>query len=131
MIKMSMSYHAISDRDEPYVCRDPLARIRHSFTTLGESKTRQSEKQSADINHIVERFQRTGQLPPPRQQPMYADVTALQGDLTEKVNESRATQEQYVAEVHESRKKAAAKAAESTPPTPPAPAATPTSSEVK
>ena len=46
-------------------------------------KTDQSQGNDTDVNKIVARFARTGELPPARGEPQYADVTGLQGDLTE------------------------------------------------
>lgn len=43
------------------------------------------------MNNIIARYERTGQLPPSRQVPQYADVTGLQGDLTDLHNVARET----------------------------------------
>lgn len=54
------------------------------------SKTRQSEKQAADINNIVRRFADTGYLPPAKHQGTYADVTDLQtGEFSELATAAR------------------------------------------
>lgn len=50
----------------------------------GDSATEQSHKDLTDINNIVQRFQRTGELPPQREG-QYADVTPLQGDFQERI----------------------------------------------
>lgn len=87
-----------------------------------------------DVNNIVARFARTGQLPANPNPPQYADVSGLQGDLTEmlqrgkdaaaELERAQATQ----AELHQQRLKddaeklakyeaAAAAAAAANPPT--------------
>jgi len=60
------------------VCRDP-------------SLTRQSEAASCDVNKIVERFKRTGILPPVARQGFYADVAELGGyrEVLDRVEEAR------------------------------------------
>lgn len=64
---------------------------------LGDSMTVQSEKDASDVNTIVRRFQRTGELPPnPRGlEPRYEDVTGLQTDLTSAYNKALADIESY------------------------------------
>nr|QJB19038.1 MAG: internal scaffolding protein [Microvirus sp.] len=48
------------------------------FATEGESLTRQSEADACDINLIMERFDRTGQLPlTMKQAPHYGDARAV------------------------------------------------------
>lgn len=44
------------------------------FKTEGQSLTRQSEADSCDINKIMERFDRTGQLPISMKQPQFGDA---------------------------------------------------------
>lgn len=102
MIAMSMrSYpaYALGERELSRAPRDPLSRDALPFFTQGESRTRQSEKDSADVNAIVERFSRTGQLPPARFEGSYGDVTSLQGDLTDLYNRSQEVQAQYRADM--------------------------------
>lgn len=54
-----------------------------------ESCTDTSFGNDTDINNIVARFKRTGKLPEgPQTRPIYADVTALQGDLAEMITRS-------------------------------------------
>ena len=56
---------------------------RRTISPVGESVTDTSFGNDTDINNIVERFARTGKLPEgPSVQPVFEDVTALQGDLT-------------------------------------------------
>lgn len=52
---------------------------RHAFSQEGEiSKTRQSEQDACDINKIMERFNRTGQLPTiQRVPPRYGEAIAM------------------------------------------------------
>lgn len=50
-----------------------------------ESVTDQTAAGETDVNTIVQRFQRTGHLPPGKGPGMYADVSEIQGDLTERL----------------------------------------------
>ncbi|AXH77223.1 MAG: internal scaffolding protein [Microviridae sp.] len=61
-------------------------RARVPFYPVGESMTEQSHAGLCDINNIVARFQSTGQLPPPRVEGQYADVTRLQMSLQDRIN---------------------------------------------
>lgn len=64
--------------------RKPLQRERTPTDLTGqESKTDRSAGNDTDVNHIVARFQRTGIMPEPKGEAQYADVSALQGELTE------------------------------------------------
>lgn len=115
---MSMMMNSMQSRDDAYLPCDPLERRSLAFYTVGESKTRQSEKASSDVNAIVERFARTGVLPPNTKQPIYDDVTGLQGDLTDAYNASIATRAQYEADMkafHEKQAAAASTAAATAP----------------
>lgn len=69
--------------------RDPYDRHRTVTVVPGDSMTQISHAEACDINFIVKRFARTGQLPPPARQPVYGDVTGLQGDLTERFEWAR------------------------------------------
>lgn len=75
----------------PRPVRQPWCRVRVITENDEPSMTQQSHKDQTDVNAIVERFQRTGQLPPAIREPTYADVTELQGDYTEMVNRARQT----------------------------------------
>lgn len=68
--------------------RPPYARPRSKTIIEGESMTQHSHADQTNVNLIVERFQRTGYMPPPTRQPQYGDVTGLQVDLTEAYNRS-------------------------------------------
>lgn len=69
--------------------RHPFERVRTPTIIEGKSMTHQSHAEKCDINHIIRRFDRTGVLPPETRPAQYHDVTALQGDLTERINSSR------------------------------------------
>lgn len=86
------------------------------------SKTLQQHAAACDINNIMNRYARTGSLPPPRGAPQFADVTGLQGDLTERVNFAAST----IADVDSAiQKTLSAKVAESQPKQTPAAAPPP------
>lgn len=76
--------------------RHPRKRYRTVTHILGESRTETSHAEATDINFIVNRFARTGQLPPPRKPPSYQDVTGLQGDLTERLSWANQILTEYV-----------------------------------
>ena len=105
-------------RDECVLVRE--ARAVHAKVTtdpVGVSRTQQADKDQTDINNIVNRYARTGNLPPQRQG-VYADVTALQGELTELHERSKAAlqtfdefERQHKAKAAEAAKAKAAEAA--------------------
>jgi hypothetical protein len=76
--------------------RSPLDRPHLKTLVEGVSKTEQSHKDKCCINRIMDSVSRTGVLPlnPTGREPQYADVTHLQGDLTNLINKSRDTAEQ-------------------------------------
>lgn len=75
--------------------RKPWERQR-VITPVGETScTDTSFGNDTDINNIVARFARTGQMPPPQKEPKYADVTGLQGDLTEMLQKGKEATEAY------------------------------------
>ena len=45
---------------------------------IGETRTQQQFKKECDINVVVSRFMKTGQLPPPKAQGFYADVSDVE-----------------------------------------------------
>lgn len=65
--------------------RPPWCRVAERVSFVGHpSMTQQSHSDQTDVNAIVARFERTGQMPiGNRGQGQYADVTGLQGDLCE------------------------------------------------
>jgi len=92
----------------PYI-RSPYTRVRVQFATVGESKTHQAHAESCDVNNIISRYERTGVLPPARSVPQYADVTGLQGDLTDlhaRAQDTIQTADSYVAGVQKKARKA-------------------------
>ena len=54
---------------------------RHQFFPVGETMTIQSERDLTDINNVVAKYQRTGQLPLPTKQAQYGDVSELNRPL--------------------------------------------------
>ncbi|MEM2002562.1 MAG: hypothetical protein QXT77_07965 [Candidatus Methanomethylicaceae archaeon] len=74
--------------------------------------THQSHADSCDINNIIRRFDRTGVLPPSDRPQQFADVTGLQGDLTDRINSSREILDKAGRVVDEKRKEVKKKAAE-------------------
>ena len=74
--------------------RKPYERERLQISTDKPSVVDTSHGNDTDVNNIVARFKRTGQMPPVPHpgapgSGQYADVTGLQKDLTELVEESR------------------------------------------
>lgn len=65
-----------------------------AFHPVGPSKTVQSQKQEADINHIVRQFGLTGQLPSNIRVPLRGDFTEV-GDFKEAANAIRMAQESF------------------------------------
>lgn len=63
-------------------------RLRVQAVPEGESRTLQSHKDLTDINNIVDRFQRTGYIPPSRMSPQWGDVSELNKPLAELAVES-------------------------------------------
>lgn len=52
------------------------------------SRTQDSHADQTNVNDIVARFARTGEMPVGKGTPQYGDVTSLQGDLTEQINQA-------------------------------------------
>lgn len=80
--------------------RKPRERYRTPFSNFGPSMTDQTKALETDINYIVARYARSGEFPPLLQQPVFADVTQLQGELSERlayaeriIGEAKALQE--------------------------------------
>lgn len=76
-------------------------RVRVQASCAGVSKTQQSHKESVDVNHIIKRFDRTGQLPPATQQGVYGDVSDLNayyGEVVETAKANIAAAEAFFAE---------------------------------
>lgn len=91
------------------IVRRYYERHRTRTKVFGESMTDQSLANETNINTIVARYDRTGVIPPAKQQGVYADVTHLQQDLTESLNSSAETigkADTFMAEVDRKTKKA-------------------------
>lgn len=70
--------------------RPPWCRVRYGMDFGDqESLVQQAHWDQTDVNAIVDRYHRTGILPPVQNNGVYADVTGLQGDLTERIQKSR------------------------------------------
>lgn len=93
--------------------RKPYSRLRIVASAGGKSRTQQSHKKSCDINHIIDRYDKTGQLPNPVRQGMYGDVSMLNGYLGEVLENAENT----VNTANEFLSEYAKKAEETTPPT--------------
>lgn len=76
-------------------------RIRQFAVCDGPSKTQQSHKDTVDVNNIIARFDRTGQLPPGKGEGRYGDVSMLNGNLQEVLDQANMTLEQADAWVEE------------------------------
>lgn len=63
--------------------RAPYFRERFLTAVGTVSRTHQSHAASVDVNNIVERYLRTGVLPPDQGVPMYGDVSMLNAPLGE------------------------------------------------
>lgn len=96
---MSMSFRYVDEKTGEELdslpmekmLRKPYHRLRVVADVSGESKTQQSHKKSCDVNHIIDRFDRTGQLPNPVRQGMYGDVSMLNGYYGEVLDNAEAT----------------------------------------
>ncbi len=76
--------------------RDMAGHLRVQVVNNDPSTVVDTELEFSDINHVIERFYRTGQLPEATKQPQYGDVTGYQGDLTERY--AAATETQQIAQ---------------------------------
>ena len=66
------------DRVDDFVIRKPYGlRDRLKFVSLGSSLTKQSFKDECDVNWIMKRFKRTGQLPQTDSKPFYGDFCSV------------------------------------------------------
>jgi len=65
--------------------RRPWEPMRLPMYFSGESRTEQSHAAAVDINNIIRRFARTGELPPALNPAVYEDVTRLQVPLAERI----------------------------------------------
>ena len=74
---------ALADNGQAVRIRGPYEALRVPSPTLGESMTDTSQGNDTDINNIIARFDRTGQLPGNPGQGQFVDVAGLNRDLTE------------------------------------------------
>lgn len=98
-----------------YIRKPMDTSIKVTSDPVGDSKTHQSFREESDINVIMDRFQRTGQLPPARQkEPQYLDVSELNKPLSDVINQTAETLEKtrnFFDEKEKTTKEAAKKAA--------------------
>ncbi|AXH75143.1 MAG: internal scaffolding protein [Microviridae sp.] len=69
--------------------RSRLSRTRVQSVNNEPSMTDASQGNDTDVNTIIARFDRTGVLPLPTQEPQYADCVPFNRDLTELLNEAQ------------------------------------------
>ena len=69
--------------------RGPFEPLRVPLIVEGESMTDTSHGNDTDVNNIIARFDRTGQLPGNPGTGQYVDVSALNADLTELLEKQR------------------------------------------
>lgn len=92
--------------------RRPWEEMRLQTIFEGESRTQQSHRESVDINNIIKKFDRTGQLPSPTRPAQYGDVSDLNRPYGELIEESRNTLDQVGQFVESSQAEAKKKQAE-------------------
>lgn len=79
---------------KPRLFRHPMSRIAvEVFFDPQDDMTHQAHAESCDVNTIIRQFDRTGVLPPVKKQPRYGDVSNLNRDLTELLEEAESTVE--------------------------------------
>lgn len=108
------------------VVRRPFFRERLSMDFSKGGRTHQSFAEDCDINTIVQRYERTGVMPPARQG-VYADVSGFSGDMTEmlvKAGDTIQSANDFLAKRSEDAKEAERKAQEVKEVKPPEPPAT-------
>lgn len=71
--------------------RKPYYRARVQTESGGESVTDKSFGNDTNVNNIVARFARTGEMPTVGPEGQFADVTRLQGDLSQMICEAKDT----------------------------------------
>lgn len=80
--------------ENPTPHRKPWFRHQVQTKIEGESMTQQSHRDSVDVNKIIERYDRTGQLPPMASNPVYGDVSAFARPFQEALDMAGITIEQ-------------------------------------
>lgn len=89
---MSMKFRlAVDDGFDTPVPWNARLRVPYQHPPGTVSATDDSFGNEVNVNTIIARFARTGELPPARREAQYMDVTELQGDLTELHNKSQDT----------------------------------------
>ena len=83
------------------IVRRPWDRERLQVNCAGETNVDVSAYASTDVNNIVKVFHRTGELPPAGKQGIFADVTLLQGDLTDRIEWAKQVHEDFTRETEE------------------------------
>lgn len=82
--------------DEPREVYTPQRRLRVQTHPVGESRTIQSDAQETDINFIVAKYNRTGQITHiANAMPQYGDFTNV-GDYKEALDQVNAAQQQFM-----------------------------------
>lgn len=76
--------------------RHPAERMEVITVIEGESAVHADQGNDTDINRIVERFRRTGEMPPGNGKGVYMDVSPLQQDLTEIMQKGQQAREQLI-----------------------------------
>lgn len=80
--------------------RRPYDRLRVRSVQGGDTPTVQDPGNTTDVKEIVKKYHRTGMMPPGKSG-IYADVTNLQGDLTERLIWAKQVQEDAQREIAE------------------------------
>lgn len=110
--------------DSRRIFRHPFHRVSVRLPVNKPSMTHQAHAESCDINSIIRQFDRTGVLPPAAHQPIYADVSDLNRDLTELLSDSSNVLDTYARDLAAAQAEAAAAAANSSSEAPPASSST-------
>ena len=88
-MKTNKRPETLPKNDQPRRIRGPFEDLRVVTTVEGESMTDDSHGNDTDVNNIIRRFDRTGQLPTGRGEGQFADVAGLNEDLTVLISRSR------------------------------------------
>lgn len=97
MIELNTVHNAVSSDNTYFRWNDR----RRTVTPVGESVTDTSFGNDTDINKIVEKFHRTGEMLPIDENQVYQDVTNLQGDLAEMLTKTAEVRAQLETAKHE------------------------------
>lgn len=77
--------------------RGPFEDLRVPTVVEGESMTDATQGNDTDINNIIARFDRTGVMPTATREGQYADVSGLNRDLTELIQNAQEAVEELQA----------------------------------